>query len=232
MKKLVSVLLFTFAVIIAVSCTSNEKRAEKLIKDYMFKNLHDYSSYEPVETKVDTAYNDLLYIDSAVIRVALFMDAEEMQRESMKDVDDALDNLSLWSSPYMTSYGRSKYKEAKSKLIESLNNAAEAAQTAYKIASEVNEISKNVDYDEMYGWKVSHKFRCNNRGGNKMLGQYVFIIDKNFKRILNEYDIEDESMKEGIDAINTLKKDETVTSLKSQAEKLRSMAEDAAKKFK
>ena len=46
MKKL---LLFSVCMAILCSCNSNQKKAERLVKQYMKENLDDYKSYEPIK---------------------------------------------------------------------------------------------------------------------------------------------------------------------------------------
>lgn len=46
MKKL---LLFSVCMAILCSCSSNQKKAERLVKQYMKENLDDYKSYEPIK---------------------------------------------------------------------------------------------------------------------------------------------------------------------------------------
>lgn len=58
MKKVLQyTILLVLAIVSFSACKSNEQKAAALIKDYMFKNLFDYESYEPIETSIDSAYN-------------------------------------------------------------------------------------------------------------------------------------------------------------------------------
>ena len=74
MKRLFFILTCAISVLFTLSsCKSKEQQAEALINDYIFKHLHDYASYEAVETKVDSAYNSpyydnliLLFADEAI----------------------------------------------------------------------------------------------------------------------------------------------------------------------
>ena len=53
------------------------------------------------------------------------------------------------------------------------------------------------------GWAAIHSFRCNTQGGNKTIGNYLFIFDKSFKTILNVFDAHDEDLVAAIDKIGT-----------------------------
>ena len=50
----------------------------------------------------------------------------------------------------------------------------------------------NLDENSVIGWEVSHKFRCKTKGGYSTIGNYRFVIDKDFKSILIDEDIDDE----------------------------------------
>lgn len=65
--------LFFVAILLGLSlvqCKSNEEKALELIHEQMFKTLFDFESYQPVETKIDSAfhtpYNDSLNLTYAV----------------------------------------------------------------------------------------------------------------------------------------------------------------------
>ena len=53
---------------------------------------------------------------------------------------------------------------------------------------------------EYIGWEVKHRFRSKNKGGNYTLGNYIFIVDPDFKEIIYGEDADDE----GINKIKTL----------------------------
>ena len=54
-------LILAFLLIpLLLGCQSNEKKALSLVKDYMYKNLHDYKSYEPIEKKQKPVLSDRL----------------------------------------------------------------------------------------------------------------------------------------------------------------------------
>lgn len=43
-------------IFILTGCKSKEEKALEAIKDEMFKTLYDFESYQPVETKIDSAF--------------------------------------------------------------------------------------------------------------------------------------------------------------------------------
>ena len=58
MKKYISRLCFAMSLLSVLffftSCKSREDKVAETIKSEMFKNLYDFESYQPIETKIDT----------------------------------------------------------------------------------------------------------------------------------------------------------------------------------
>lgn len=44
------------AIFILSGCKSKEEKALEIIKNEMFKTLYDFESYQPIETKIDSAF--------------------------------------------------------------------------------------------------------------------------------------------------------------------------------
>jgi len=163
MKRILSLLL-TSAIIgmVALSCTSNEKKAEKLIKDYMFKNLHDYSSYEPVETKIDTAFANPIFDTELVALAFSASNYFEAAKDATDEAEYASTSLDIWRSSY-SSYGKSEYKKAREKLGDCLQKYVDNMDKFFEIAENIKEKASEIDEKEVVGWMVSHKFRSKSR---------------------------------------------------------------------
>ena len=69
MKKTLLSFLALLLCLSFTQCKSKEDKANELIKDYMFKNLYDFDSYQPIETKIDSAFHTI-YNDSSAIHYA------------------------------------------------------------------------------------------------------------------------------------------------------------------
>lgn len=52
------------AIFILSGCKSKEEKALEIIKNEMFKTLYDFESYQPIETKVDSAFYQSILIQS------------------------------------------------------------------------------------------------------------------------------------------------------------------------
>lgn len=220
MKRFLSFGIATMMVISSLSgCKSNEQKAEDLIRDYMFKHLHDYDSYEVVETKVDTAYN-LPIFNPSIYATALdvkeiFDDMDGVKRE----MDSAQRSMDIWSDSW-SSYSRREYNEAKDKWTKAVDQYVGKMTLIINDLYEINAQIKEMDTSEVIGWLVSHKFRCNTRGGNKTLGNYTFVIDKDFKNIIFQLDDDDEDLSDILDIIKMAGDDDELQSLKESNESL------------
>lgn len=204
MKKLFYLMTGILALFIIAGCSSNEKKANKLIDDYMYKHLHDYKSYEAVETEIDTLYNTPISDMTCLQAAALMAMHSEKSDEYEEEADDAERTMDIWSGGW-SSTSRNEYKKAARKCFEAKMNQAIENQEVLKNAKIILDKSSELDGKTQVGWLVSHSFRCNNRGGNSMLGTYVFLMDKPFKTILNNFDLDDDDMKDIFDYFDLAK---------------------------
>jgi len=118
MKK---VLFLLVAIIALVGCKSKEEKAAEMIKKELFKTLYDFDSYQPIETKVDSAFYSA-YTDSMVLKHGYMLNQliKEINK-AVEEVKDAREIMDIWGIDTYSSYGRSKYYEARDKAKEALN---------------------------------------------------------------------------------------------------------------
>lgn len=187
MKKII---LLLFITALMLSCRSKEDKALALIDKDMFRTLFDYSSYEPIETKVDSAftsiYRDPLIKEQAVRAIALF----ELHEEIMDKVNEAFRYAKIYEGNY---YLRSEFN----KYIAEANSELENARVNLEKLKMVNNsiVSLVKDFVPIFiGWEVRHRFRCKNRGGNFLIGDYLYIIDEKFKEIIYRENLDDEDI--------------------------------------
>lgn len=161
MKKILFLMTVAFMM---VGCKSREEKAAELIKQEMFKTLYDFESYEPIETKIDSAFTSI-YTDTLALQYAnevkiMFdeLDEEESKYESAKST------MEIWSDSY-SSLGVYKYNEAKrtvNNYIEKINKALKKNDEVYAKIRE-----RNLQLNRSFiGWEAMHKFRCKTKGGN------------------------------------------------------------------
>ena len=163
MKKIV--LLFIPILICGIifeSCESNEKKAEKLIKESLFKILYDFSSYEAIETKIESTMSNI-YMDENILKYAELLSVTIGLRDDYKE---------YMNSEFITSTERESYNN---KYIESSNRVEELQKIIKTLCDEYVPVSV---------LRASHKFRCKNKGGNYDIANYTYIFDKDLKDIL------------------------------------------------
>lgn len=200
MKKVLQyTILLVLAIVSFSACKSNEQKAAALIKDYMFKNLFDYESYEPIETSIDSAYNQPM-MNSQILALAFDSVEKEKEKEAEEhheEYEDASRTMDIWSGGWSSSSTR-EYNKARKKAIEELIASVECTRASVRNLKQIKSMADTLSTG-FIGWSAIHSFRCNTRGGSKTIGNYLFIFDKSFKTILNVFDADDEDLGAAID---------------------------------
>lgn len=177
-------------ILIFTACKSKEEKANELIKADLYKTLYDFSSYEPIETIVDSAFTSV-YRDSAILKDAYTV---QMCLDNVNDyldkVKDARSSMDIWSDSY-SSYGRSQYNDAKEEFATNLDKAEVLMNKVHELMPKLKEAINNFE-PSFCGFQAKHKFRCKTKGGNFTIGNYVYIMDDKIETILSSYDLDDE----------------------------------------
>lgn len=201
--------------ILLSGCKSKEEKAAELIKDELSKTLYDFDSYQPIETIVIEAKANA-YNDSACWRrgAALAYGMQKMV-EYINQASEAKDHMDIWGEPsyYSSSYSDRQYYKYKRERDEAMDKAQQIGLLCKNIASEIKDSVSYLDTTMVIGWEVSHRFRCKTRGGNSTIGDYRYIIDKDFKNVLLREDLDDDDDKHVREAIESALSDfwETLT---------------------
>lgn len=160
------------ALVVLLSCghASNESKAKKLIRDHLYKTLHDYKSYEPVEfEKIDTLYSAA--IDDSLFN--LYRTLADKYLDSANGLTNELKNSYLLPSSSVVL------------IQEKGERTMDSAQYFIKKMEEREKIFK----PDFIGWKMNHSFRAKSLGGNLGIHHYRYKFDKDFKEITGEDDI-------------------------------------------
>lgn len=210
------------AVLVMAGCKSREEKAAELIKQEMFKTLYDFESYEPIETKLDSAYTSV-YTDSIIKSYAYIAKSfMEEVNENLDKIKDAQSTIKICSDSY-SSLGRRKYNEAIDEYKKCLDKTGRYLEIVESYMDSIKITSSNFK-PKFYGWRVTHKFRCKTKGGNFDLGNYVYVFDKEMKSIIYKEDLDDDNndkIKNLIDeAINRKKEIDAITSATEKADSL------------
>lgn len=190
MKKVI--LWIAIIIPILTGCKSKEEKAAEIIKKEMFKTLYDFESYQPIETTVDSAFYSP-YTDSTILSHGYIIN--ELLSEANKNLEtvkEAQSSMEIWSDSY-SSYGLTKYYDAKEKMSSALEKANLYIKYIDTEGDSIRMLSKDIK-PTFYGWKITHKFRCKTKGGNSTIGNYIYIFDKNIEHIIYKEDTEDEDL--------------------------------------
>lgn len=192
-----------------VSCQSKEEKANKLIKDEMYKTLYDFSSYEPIETVVDSAFTSI-YRDTLILAYARLMNEYlEMTNEFIEKSEDLQSDLEIRGGSN-SRQGLSNYKKA----IEELNSNLDTAQVYMNRFIEIKKRTKEraENFQKYFcGWQAKHKFRYKTKGGSFDLPNYLYLFDSDLKKITYQENTADEELKKLKEIIDEALKENSIT---------------------
>lgn len=134
MKK-ITLLLVSFPLLFGC-LPSREEKAVAIAKSEQSKILSHVDSYEPVETRIDSAYTSV-YTDLDVVRavndlIELYAEEEKLRRQ----YNSAKSSAALWSDSW-SAYSKEQYRQAK----EEMDDYAEKLE---ELAKEVDMRSRSV----------------------------------------------------------------------------------------
>lgn len=187
MKKFIC--LFSLS-ILACACASNVDKANKLIDQYMYKHLHDYKSYEVVETTVDTLFNSPVTDPDCIDLIKEMKEHFDKKADYDKEAEYAERSMDIWSGGY-SSTSRNEYNKAYKEWATQKRNGMYETISILQRAKELLVLMEDLDGKKQVGWIADHTFRSNTRAGASSLGNYSFFIDKDFKNILYTMDEDD-----------------------------------------
>lgn len=181
MKK--PIFFIALLALVTTSCEpSLEEKAQSFAEIEVKKILNDASSYESVETRVDSAFNTV-YINYDACKAACDITEalnkiEDYQREYKREKSSA----AIWSDSW-SAFSKEEYRQAKEKmasLTEKIQEEQEAIEENKSIIRKANEESKDRKF---IGWAISHRFRCANGLGVKSLTDILLISDPKMENL-------------------------------------------------
>ncbi len=191
-------ILFILLLLALVSCQSKEEKADKLIKEEMYKTLYDFSSYEPIETIVDSAFTSI-YQDTLILGYARLMDDYlEKASEYIEKTEASQSALEIGGGRYS---GLSNYKKAMEEFNLNLDMAEENMNSYLEIQKLTKERAEN--FQRFFcGWQAKHKFRYKTKEGRFDLSNRLYVFDPDLKKITYQENTDDQEqikLKEIID---------------------------------
>ena len=188
---MVFVLSTLFFGLLFVQCKSKEDKANELIKDYMFKNLYDFESYQPIETTIDSAFHTIYNDSTALYYAYSILFSEEEQNDLKSEYDVIKSSVDIWcDGSYYSSYSSNKCQECLDNAKSNLSKQFFWLTRMDNYRDSLIILSETIN-NEFIGWQVTHNFRCKTKGGAPDIGHYVFVMDKDFKSVLSKKDAED-----------------------------------------
>ena len=131
--------------------------------------------------------------DNYIVHAAI-KEAESVFQD-IKKYDDELNlaksSMNIWSGPYMDSFSKNEYNDAKEKydkINEKLTEAKEEAKEKVTVLLTLLNAKP-----ELLGHKYVHNYRANNNAGNTLIGNMVFFIDDKYEKVLYGDDLENYS---------------------------------------
>lgn len=195
MKKL-SILLLLLPLVLA-GCKSKEDKAAELIKTELSKTLYDFESYSPIETIVTEAkqsiYTDTVYLNTAKAMLYSF----ELASEYLEEAKEASERMDIWGKPtsYSSSYSDKQYYKYKEEWEENLEKATTYYDLVKVMSKSLKDSLQTIDTAKVVGWEVKHRFRCKTKGGHSTIGDYRYVINKDFTEIIIYEDTDNKDYK-------------------------------------
>lgn len=183
------------SIVMLISCQSKEEKAAELIKNELSKTLYDFESYQPIETTVTEA-KMTMFNDSVCWKKAAVLDyGVKEAAKYFRKADEAEAYMNIWGIPsyYSSSYSDNQYYKYKEEYKENLENAIDIFDGCKSIATQLKEQIAKLDTAKVIGWEAIHRFRCRTSGGNSTIANYRYVLDKDFKTIILQEDMDEKS---------------------------------------
>lgn len=178
-------LLFLAIIFVLASCTpTNKERAESLISECIKDCITYPDSYETISTHIDSSLINVSKMEEIIELSEECADLDDKIRTLERRIESAQSTMEIFSPrKYRSERSKGKYNRAKA---EKEGYELEIKQLNPKLEEKVLALrnSTNNLYDnEINGWAVTHRFRCQNDYGVQMPPQeMLFFCDLNFER--------------------------------------------------
>ena len=200
MKNVISLLLLS---LIVVGCG---QKAALFAENEVKKILNDASSYEAVETRVDSAFTSI-YTDYEACAAAYEISELRSKQEALQDeYDREKSSAAIWSNSW-DAYSKEQHRQAQKEMEEIGNKLKNVNDEIEENKTIIKNRYKTLDENKFCGWAIYHRFRCANGLGIKSLADILLVTDENFdtlqiRMLLNNNDPQGfEQIKQTIDGI-------------------------------
>jgi len=188
---LIITLLVICALVVQSCGKSREEKAEAIVKEKVPMILNDASTYEPIQTKIDSAF-ETIYVDPEAVMAAyelIKINAEigHLKRQYNHEKSSA----AIWSGSYMSTFDKEQLRQAKEKMGEIEKKLTKVMDDKAAQEQIIIERNKSVDPSKFIGWLISHRFRCANGFGTKLIQDVALLVDEPMENTLMLYNLDD-----------------------------------------
>lgn len=152
----------------------------------MFKTLFYYESYKPIETKIDSVIHSP-YNDTTILRYAMVkIEAKKQIDECQEKAEKAMEIYNLFGDAGIKNH-RDPSKEFSAYMEKSIFLLKKSIAYDDSIRLKARLINP-----EFTGWAVTHKYCYKEKSSLIDTTSRVYIVDKDFTKIINIINTEDE----------------------------------------
>lgn len=173
------IFLVLVAVLIFVSCESREEKIQKAISQELKGVLYDFDSYEPVKTKIDSAFSSGC-VDSEVVSLfSSFCKSAKELDEAKCNYNEALSAVAIWDVSYKSAFISQQEKKSMAERDAALRKIEDIQ---IRLKSDLKEIYERINQfngkdKKFVGWLVKQRYKCKTRGGYPSFGDDVFVFN-------------------------------------------------------
>ena len=186
MKKVIG---FILCLMVLGACSrTQEEKANLLIKEDIQKVLVKPDTYEPIETKLDSAfapYETPEFMENTLKCVQLFMKIKEYKEK----IKVAKSMMTIYEDNLGFPYFKNEYNEYKAEYKEATNKRNEIEKRLKRSGRKLKELVNAKR--EFIGYKTMHHYRADNNAGNTVLGTGFYLFNKDINTILISFSEEE-----------------------------------------
>ena len=175
MKKVIGFILWLM--VLGACSRTQEEKANLLIKEDIQKVLVKPDTYEPIETKLDSAfapYETPEFMENTLKCVQLFMEIEGYKEK----IKDARSMMTMYEDNLGSPYFKNEYNEYKAEYKEATNKRNEIEKRLKRSGKKLKELANAKR--EFIGYKAMHHYRADNNAGKTVLGTDFYLFDKDY----------------------------------------------------
>lgn len=162
------------------ACSSSPTdKAQALIKKELPKSLVKPDSYDPIETKVDSAFSP--YDSPELFRFVKEVNEMILERDSYKEKA----RMEKSRMAVYRNYSRDEYQDSKAEYEEYIGKQKTLEKRVKKSILKIREVVQQKP--QFIGFRAIHRYRADNNAGNTLVGDEVYLLDKDFTQVLAVY---------------------------------------------